>query len=94
MLAISPSAAEGLRGMLSAVNPSADSGVRLALGHNGGGLDDFELVVSEHPPGSDETLCQHGVEIRVASDAVAELDDKLLDARVQSGVLRFRLVSR
>jgi Fe-S cluster assembly iron-binding protein IscA len=94
MLTISTSAAEGLRGMLSAVNPSADAGVRLALGDNGGGLDDFELVVSEDPPGSDQTLCQHGVRIHVASDAVAELDDKLLDAQVERGVLRFRLVPR
>jgi hypothetical protein len=93
MLAISAGAAEGLRGMLSAVNPSAGAGVRLALGHDGG-FDDFELVVSEHLPGSDQTLCQHGVRIHVASDSIAELDDKLLDARVESGVLRFRLVSQ
>jgi Fe-S cluster assembly iron-binding protein IscA len=88
MLTISESAAKGIKGLLAAVGPTRRAGVRISgpVETDGRG---FELTPSYEPAPEDQTVAQRGVQVFVDRDAAERLEDKVLDAEVRRGTLRF-----
>jgi Fe-S cluster assembly iron-binding protein IscA len=88
MLRISEGAAQGIRGLLAAVSPDDRRAIRISGGRESD-AGDYELTPAPAPTPGDRTVDQNGVQVFVDPAAAPRLDDKLLDARVRQGSLRF-----
>jgi iron-sulfur cluster assembly protein len=91
VLTITPGAAEAIRGLLAAVTPP-DAAIRISPASGEG--ERWDLAVSEEPAPGDRVVCDSDVELLVAPDASSKLDDKILDARMEGGRVKFSVEPR
>lgn len=92
MLEITESAAEAIRSVLAGVTPPSDASMRISSGSHDG--IQWELAVGERPGPGDQAVQERGVQVLVDPDAIAVLDDKVLDARLEGGRIRFSVEQR
>jgi iron-sulfur cluster assembly protein len=93
MLTISDSAVAAIRGLLGAVSQQGRTGVRLSGGVASDGSK-YELTPSRAPAPGDLTVDRGDVRLYVDPEAATKLEDKLLDAHVRQGALRFEVEDR
>jgi iron-sulfur cluster assembly protein len=95
LLTITPSAVEAIRGVLATVHAPGDSALRLAPSDRAGDGDGvaYDLAVGDAPGPRDCVVPGPGFELYVERDAAPALADKLLDARIERGALRFTLLN-
>jgi iron-sulfur cluster assembly protein len=92
VLAITPTAAEAIKGVVSSSGLPDSSGLRIArppeTDERGAG---FELSVAEAPEGDDHVIAEHGAQVFIEPQAADVLDDRLLDADMRDDQVRFLL---
>ena len=92
MLAITPTAAEAIKGVVNSSGLPESSGLRIArpleTDERGAG---FELSVAESPQGDDQVIAEHGAQVFLQPEAADVLDDRLLDADMRDDNVRFLL---
>jgi iron-sulfur cluster assembly protein len=87
MLEITVSAMQAIRGVLAAVTPTSETSLRISsTAHDGIG---WQLAIGQPADPHDRVVRRGDVAILVASNAVAALDDKVLDARLEGGRVQF-----
>jgi Fe-S cluster assembly iron-binding protein IscA len=92
VLAITPTAAEAIKGVVNSSGLPESSGLRIArpleTDERGAG---FELSVAESPQGDDQVIAEHGAQVFLQPEAADVLDDRLLDADMRDDKVRFLL---
>ncbi len=91
MLAITDTAAEAIRGIVSAPELPDGAGLRIATQPGTGEAASLEVTVAETPADTDQVLDEEGARVFVEADAIALLDDKLLDAQIEGSRVGFML---
>jgi iron-sulfur cluster assembly protein len=85
MLAMTDAAAEAVKGVVSPQGAAEGAGLRIAAPPEGG----LEVKLAALPAEDDEVVEQGGAHIFIEPRAAEALDDKLLDAQVEGGQVRF-----
>jgi iron-sulfur cluster assembly protein len=85
MLAMTDAAAEAVKGVVSTQGAPEGAGLRIAAPPEGG----LEVKLAALPAEDDEVVEQGGAHIFIEPRAAEALDDKLLDAQVEGGQVRF-----
>jgi iron-sulfur cluster assembly protein len=92
VLAITPTAAEAIKGVVSSSGLPETSGLRIArpseTDERGAG---FELSVAAAPDGEDQVVEEHGAQVFLEPEAADVLEDRLLDADMRDDKVRFLL---
>jgi iron-sulfur cluster assembly protein len=92
VLAITPSAADAIKGVLTTSGLDDSGGLRIARPAEG---DEpgagFELSVSALPAEDDQVVEEYGAQVFLEPTAADVLDDRKLDADVQGDQVRFVL---
>jgi iron-sulfur cluster assembly protein len=91
MLAVTNNAAEAIKALASA--PGAE-GVRISPGEVEDGAVELQLELSEAPESQDMVLEADGAQIFLDPSVAPVLDDKVLDAEVEQGEVRFAVVEQ
>jgi iron-sulfur cluster assembly protein len=92
MLTVTPTAAEVVRELVAGSPVDDDGGLRIAPGAATPAGTPLEVAVADSPEETDQTVVdESGARVFVAADAAEFLDDKVLDARVDEGQLRFTI---
>jgi iron-sulfur cluster assembly protein len=91
VLAITDTAAEAIRGIVSAPELPEGAGLRIATHAGGGPAGALEVTVAETPADTDQVVDESGARVFVEADAVELLDDKLLDAQIEGSRVGFML---
>jgi iron-sulfur cluster assembly protein len=93
MLAISPVAADAITDLVSQPGIPEGAGLRMSEA-SPGEPGDIELAVAEGPAGSDQIVEERGAQVFVDKELAPVLDDKILDATVESERVKFTLVKQ
>jgi iron-sulfur cluster assembly protein len=90
VLAITSDAAEAINGLVSSAELPEDGGLRISptSGAAGPGL---ELSLTPVPGDEDEVVEESGAHVFLEPGVVDPLEDKVLDAEVEAGQVRFSL---
>jgi iron-sulfur cluster assembly protein len=91
MLTVTPTAAEVVRELVAGSPVDDDGGLRIAPGAATPAGTPLEVAVADSPEATDQTVDEGGARVFVAADAAEFLDDKVLDAQVDEGQLRFTI---
>jgi iron-sulfur cluster assembly protein len=91
VLTVTPTAAEVVRELVAGSPVDDDGGLRIAPGAPTPAGTPLEVAVADSPEVTDQTVDEGGARVFVAADAAEFLDDKVLDARVDEGQLRFTI---
>lgn len=91
MLAITDTAAEAIRGIVAAPELPDGAGLRIATQPGDGPAGALEVSVASVPADTDQVVDEDGARVFVEADAVALLDDKLLDAQIDGTRVGFTL---
>ena len=83
MLAITPTAAEAIRGIVSAPEIPDGAGIRIATRPGAAPPGALEVTVAEVPADTDQVVDEDGARVFIEEQAIALLDDKLLDAQIE-----------
>lgn len=94
MLAITDSAAEAIRGIVSAPEVPEGAGLRIATQPGDAEAATLEVTVAEVPADSDQVVDEDGARVFVEQEAIPLLDDKLLDAQVEGTRVGFTLMEQ
>jgi iron-sulfur cluster assembly protein len=85
MLAITDAAAAAIKGVASSQGAPDGAGLRIATPAEGG----LEVSLAAVPAEDDEVIDEGGAHVFLESRAAEALDEKLLDALVEGGRVRF-----
>jgi iron-sulfur cluster assembly protein len=92
VLAITPTAAEAIKGVVSSSGLPESSGLRIArppeTDERGAG---FELSVAATPQEEDQVVEEQGAQVFLEPEAADVLDDRRLDAEMRDDQVRFLL---
>jgi iron-sulfur cluster assembly protein len=91
VLAITDTAAEAIRGIVSAPELPDGAGLRITTQPGTGEAAALEVTVAETPAVDDQVVDEAGARVFVEADAVPLLDDKLLDAQIEGSRVGFML---
>lgn len=91
MLAITETAAEAIRGIVSAPELPEGAGLRIATQPGSGDAAALEVSVAATPAASDQVVDERGARVFVEAEAIPLLDDKLLDAQIDGSRVGFML---
>ncbi|HYY20238.1 MAG TPA: hypothetical protein VE780_00020 [Thermoleophilaceae bacterium] len=89
MLAITDAAAEAIKGVVSAQGAPEGAGLRIAAPPEAAQEGRLEVALAAVPAEEDEVIEEGGAHVFLESRAAEALDDKLLDAEVEGGEVRF-----
>lgn len=91
MLAITQTAAEAIRGIVSAPELPDGAGLRISTQPGAGDSATLEVSVAATPAETDQVVDEQGARVFVEAAAVPLLDDKLLDAQIDGSRVGFML---
>jgi iron-sulfur cluster assembly protein len=91
VLTITDTAAEAIRGIVAAPELPDGAGLRIATVAGSGDAATLEVAVAETPADTDQVVSESGARVFVEADAIALLDDKLLDAQIEGTRVGFTL---
>jgi iron-sulfur cluster assembly protein len=89
MLAITDAAAEAIKGVVSSRGAPEGAGLKIATPPARGPEGGLKVALAAVPAEDDEVVDEGGALVFLESRAAEALDDKLLDARVEGGQVRF-----
>ena len=92
MLTMTPTAAEAVRQLVSGTSIESSGGVRISPAAPSPASAPLQVAVAPSPETTDQTIDETGARVFVASDATEFLDDKVLDAEVDAGRVRFAIM--
>ena len=92
MLTLTPAAAEVVRSILADAPEEGRGGLRIAPAEPTAEGFAFELTVVDAPQEDDETLEEDGATLYLEPEAAVLLDDKILDAEIGDGQIRFAVI--
>lgn len=91
MLTMTPSAAEAVRQLAGRSGLEPDPGLRISPGETSDAGTELRLDLVPGPEESDETVEEGGATVYVEPQLSEFLEDKVLDADIDSGRVRFML---
>ena len=91
MLTLTPMATAAVRKLVADMETDAVGGLRIAPGEPEGDEPELSLRIVDAPDETDRTVETDGVHVFLEPTVVDWLDDMLLDATVDSGIVRFAL---
>lgn len=91
MLMITERAGEAIRTILEAPQVPEGAGLRIYAEAVDDERASLELAVTEGPAGSDQVLEQAGARVFLDPQAALYLDDKVIDAEIEQGQVRFSI---
>jgi iron-sulfur cluster assembly protein len=91
MLTITDTAAEAVRQLSAGSGLEPEPGLRIASGEPNSTGTPLELSLAPGPESNDQTVEEGGATVYVEEQLAVFLDDKVLDASVEEGRVRFRL---
>jgi Fe-S cluster assembly iron-binding protein IscA len=94
VLTLTPMATAAVRKLVAATEIDADGGLRIAPGEPASDGPELSLRIVDAPEDTDRTLETDGVHVFLEPTVADWLNDKLLDATVDSGTVRFALLHR
>jgi Fe-S cluster assembly iron-binding protein IscA len=94
MLTLTPMATAAVRKLVAATDSDADGGLRIAPGEPANDGSELSLRIVDAPEDTDRTLETDGVHVFLEPTVAEWLSDKLLDATVDSGTVRFAVFHR
>jgi iron-sulfur cluster assembly protein len=94
MLTITSNAAEAIRAIVQSTDVPDEGGIRISIARQNGSQASLELALSPAPLEGDDVLELNGAHVFLDEMASVALDDKALDAEVQSGEISFGIVER
>ena len=94
MLALTESAVQAVKGIVSSSEEIAETGgVRVVADHAGAQVN-FQISVVALPGEDDEVIEEHGARLFLDPEASSLLDDKLLDANVAESQVEFTIAEQ
>ncbi len=94
MLALTESAVEAVKGIVSSSEEAQESGGLRLVAERQGTQANFELSVVALPGEDDQVVEEQGARVFLGPEAAALLEDKILDARVEQNQVAFTLVEQ
>ena len=91
MLHMTDNAAEAVRQLSADSGMEPETGLRIAPGEPTSTGTPLELSLAPGPQTNDQTVEEGGATVYVEEELAQFLDDKVLDASVEDGRVRFRL---
>jgi iron-sulfur cluster assembly protein len=91
VLTLTPTAAEAVRQLSGGSGLEPDPGLRISPGEPTAQGTPLQLDLTGGPQSDDQTVEQDGATVYVEADVAEFLDDKVLDATIASGGVRFTL---
>ena len=91
MLTITDTAAEAVRQLSAGSGLEPEPGLRIAPGEPTSTGTPLELSLAPGPETNDQTVVEGGATVYVEEEVAGFLDDKVLDASMEDGRVRFRL---
>ena len=91
MLTLTDTAAEAVRQLAAASGLEPDPGLRISPGQPSDTGTPLEISLAAGPEASDQTVEDGGATVYVEDHIADFLDDKVLDAAVDSSGVRFRI---
>jgi Fe-S cluster assembly iron-binding protein IscA len=91
VLAITESAADAIKGIVSGPDLPESAGLRIATQPDAATPGTLEVSVAEVPAESDQVVDESGARVFVEEKAIDLLDDKLLDAHVDGQRVGFTI---
>jgi iron-sulfur cluster assembly protein len=94
MLATTDAAAEAIKGVVSSRGAPEGAALRIATPPEGAPEGGLEVALAAIPAEDDDVVDEGGAHVFLESRAAEALDDKLLDAQVEGGQVRFTVSER
>lgn len=94
MLTLTPMATAAVRKLVTDTEIDDDGGLRIAPGEPSAGGPDLSLSLVAVPEDTDRLIESDGVHVFLEPTVAELLDNKMLDATVDSGQVRFALFDR
>lgn len=91
MLTLTSTAVEAVRGIVAGSPIEGTGGIRIAPVAPTPEGTPMQVTVADKPNATDETVDERGAKVFVAAEAAPFLDDKVLDANVDSGQVHFTI---
>ncbi len=91
MLALTDSAVEAVKGIVSSSDAAAETGGLRMIGEQVGPQMNLQLTVASVPAEDDEVIDDRGARVFLEPEVASLLDDKVLDATVQQGQVAFTI---
>jgi Fe-S cluster assembly iron-binding protein IscA len=92
MLTLTPAAAEVVRTILADAPEEARGGLRISPAEPTPEGVAFEMTLVDAPEADDQTVEEDGATLYLEPEAAQILDDKILDAEVGDGQIRFAVI--
>lgn len=96
MLTITQNAAEAIKGIVQMSELPDEGGLRIAAQDPSvdSGPPSFELTLAPEPDDADEVLQEEGAQIFLEPKAASYLDDKVLDAQIETDRVNFTVLAQ
>jgi Fe-S cluster assembly iron-binding protein IscA len=95
MLTLTPTAAEAVRALVTNLDVDDESGgLRISAGEAAAQTDSLTLAVVNGPQPMDDAIAAGGAHVFLEPAVSQSLEDKVLDATVDGGQVRFMLFDR
>ena len=94
MLALTASAVQAVKGIVSSSEETADTGGLRVVADHAGPQVNFQLSVTALPAEDDEVVEQAGARLFLDPEASSLLEDKLLDATMAESQVQFTLTEQ
>jgi iron-sulfur cluster assembly protein len=91
MLAITDTAAEAIKGIVASPQVPEGAGLRIATRPETPAEGPFEVSVAPVPAEEDQVVEESGAQVFLEPHAAEALDDKVLDAEIEGGEVRFAI---
>ena len=94
MLTLTPMASAAVRKLVADTEIDDDGGLRIAPGETSAGAPDLSLSLVSVPEATDRLIETDGAHVFLEPTVAELLDNKMLDATVDAGAVRFALFDR
>jgi iron-sulfur cluster assembly protein len=89
VLTLTPTAAEAVRQLVASAPINDDGGLRISAGETTAAGTALQITLVESPETADQSVDEAGAHVFLEPDVAQFLDDKVLDASVDEGRVRF-----
>ena len=94
LLALTDSAVQAVKGIVSSSDEASETGGLRMVGERAGTQANFDLSVVPLPAEDDEVIEEQGARVFLEPEAASLLDDKVLDASVEQDQVAFTIAEQ